>query len=78
MDFLSDGYRCQRMMVVLVAMMMTAAIRAGLRLERRLLFTDAGAKPGQHIFQYHVFADTQPAITNLRLRVTVTEMESTA
>ena len=51
-----------------------ARIRAGLRLDGRLLDRHSRTKPAHHIVQYVIVLITHPARTDLQRHVPVTEM----
>ena len=74
------GAMAVRMVVAFAIMMVMTptAVCARLRLELRTFFLHGRSQPLQHFLQYAILINPQESVTDLRLRMTITEMEGTA
>eukprot|EP01022_Parablepharisma_sp_SALTPOND_P030350 TRINITY_DN760_c2_g1_i1.p2 TRINITY_DN760_c2_g1~~TRINITY_DN760_c2_g1_i1.p2 ORF type:complete len:1290 (-),score=479.69 TRINITY_DN760_c2_g1_i1:1065-4934(-) len=80
MDLLAQRDRCQRVVVMVVAVMvMATAIGTGFRFEGGLFLAHLCAQAFQHFLEHRILADAQEAratlMTDMRLGMTVAEVE---
>src|SRR5450830_1192303 len=75
-DFLPQRHGRQQMLAIVMAM--TAAVSTRFRFERRTFLSHRGGQAFEHVLQYGIAAYAQITIAQLRLRMPVPQVKSTA